>query len=50
MRLIILALVPKAFVVKSDQSLTESEVKEYVAKKVATYKQLVGGVEFVNEM
>lgn len=27
-------LVPKAFVVKADQSLTEDEVKKYVAGKI----------------
>lgn len=36
-----------AFVVKADQSLTVAEVQKYVADRAARYKQLVGGVEFV---
>jgi len=39
--------VPKAFVVKSDQSLSVEEVQKYVADRAAKYKQLVGGVEFI---
>ena len=41
--------IPKAFVVQSGQ-LTESDVQEYVAQKVAPYKKLRGGVEFVSEI
>ncbi|KAL3113069.1 hypothetical protein niasHT_013534 [Heterodera trifolii] len=41
--------VPKAFVVRTDQTLTESEVKRFVREKVASYKQL-GSVEFVDEI
>ena len=33
--------------VKKDASLSEGEVEEYVAGKVAKHKHLVGGVEFV---
>ncbi|PAV58634.1 hypothetical protein WR25_10248 [Diploscapter pachys] len=40
--------VPKAYVVKKDENLTEEIVMKYVANKVTNYKQLVGGVEFVN--
>ncbi|CAD5221239.1 unnamed protein product [Bursaphelenchus okinawaensis] len=42
--------VPKAFIVKSDPKLTEKEVHEFVAKNVAKYKQLTGGVEFLKEI
>ncbi|KAI6184043.1 hypothetical protein M3Y97_00553900 [Aphelenchoides bicaudatus] len=42
--------VPKAFVVKTDPSLTSQIVQKFVADKVAPYKQLAGGVEFVKEM
>ncbi|CAD5228331.1 unnamed protein product [Bursaphelenchus xylophilus] len=42
--------VPKAFVVKADPKLTEKDVTEFVAKNVAKYKQLVGGVEFLKEI
>lgn len=39
--------VPKAFIVKKDESLTEEEVKDFVKTELKTpYKQL-GGVEFV---
>ncbi|KAI6219242.1 4-coumarate--CoA ligase 3 [Aphelenchoides besseyi] len=39
---------PKAFVVRSDTSLNESEVQKFVKDRVAEYKQLTGGVVFVN--
>lgn len=38
---------PRAYVVSKNPSLTESEVKDFVAKKVAQYKRLDGGVEFI---
>ena len=38
---------PRACVVKKDQSLSEREVEEFVAGKVAKHKHLAGGVEFV---
>lgn len=42
--------VPKAFIVKKDESLTEDEVKEFVKTELKTvYKQL-GGVEFVDSI
>uniref|UniRef100_A0A183C2K0 4-coumarate--CoA ligase n=1 Tax=Globodera pallida TaxID=36090 RepID=A0A183C2K0_GLOPA len=41
--------VPKAFVVKADQKLTETELKHFVREKVASYKQL-STVEFVDEI
>lgn len=39
---------PRAYVVKKNPKITEQEIKDYVAKKVAEYKRLEGGVEFVN--
>lgn len=39
--------VPRAYVVPRDKSLTDDEVKNFVLDKVAEYKQLAGGVEFV---
>ncbi|XP_076821471.1 uncharacterized protein LOC143468259 [Clavelina lepadiformis] len=38
--------VPKAFVVKKDQTLTAEEVQRFMQGKVATYKLLRGGVAF----
>eukprot|EP00058_Branchiostoma_floridae_P001843 XP_002587331.1 hypothetical protein BRAFLDRAFT_285011 [Branchiostoma floridae] len=42
--------VPKAFVVKKTDDVTEQEIVDYVAGKVAPFKKLRGGVEFVNEI
>ena len=39
---------PKAFVVKKDPTVTEDEIVDYVAGKVAEHKHLVGGVEFID--
>ena len=39
---------PKAFVVKKDPTVTEDEIVDYVAGKVAKHKHLVGGVEFID--
>uniref|UniRef100_A0A914HGS2 4-coumarate--CoA ligase n=1 Tax=Globodera rostochiensis TaxID=31243 RepID=A0A914HGS2_GLORO len=41
--------VPKAFVVKAVEKLTETELKQFVGEKVASYKQL-STVEFVDEI
>uniref|UniRef100_A0A8R1DXM3 Uncharacterized protein n=1 Tax=Caenorhabditis japonica TaxID=281687 RepID=A0A8R1DXM3_CAEJA len=41
---------PKAFVVRADKSLTEQDVKDFVKPKVSPYKQLEGGVEFLEEI
>ena len=41
---------PKAFIVKKDKRLEASSVEEYLKKKVAPYKQLVGGIVFVKEL
>ena len=40
--------IPKAYIVKRDENLTAEIVIKYVAGKVAKYKQLAGGIEFVN--
>lgn len=40
---------PKAFIVrKRGSNLSESELQDYVAKKVISYKRLVGGVKFID--
>lgn len=42
---------PKAFVVTNNgSSITEQEIKQYVAAKVTSYKQLSGGVAFVDNI
>jgi 4-coumarate--CoA ligase len=38
---------PRAYVVKKKPELTEKEVQDFVATKVAEYKRLEGGVEFI---
>lgn len=43
--------VPRAFVVaKPDSGLTEKELQDFVASKVAEYKRLRGGVQFCAEI
>jgi 4-coumarate--CoA ligase len=42
--------VPRAYVVRSDKRLSAGDVKDWVAKKLAPYKQLRGGVVFVEEL
>ncbi len=39
---------PRAYVVKrAGSNLTEAQVEKFVAENAAPYKQLVGGVEFI---
>lgn len=39
---------PRAYVVATSSGVTENELKEYVRQRVAHYKQLRGGVVFVD--
>ena len=41
---------PRAFVVRSSDDLTEQQVEDYVKGRVAEYKQLKGGVKFIKEI
>ena len=41
---------PRAYIVKKGEDLTEEQVKSHVAKVLAPHKQLAGGVEFLNEI
>ena len=41
---------PRAFVVRSNDDLTEQQVEDYVKGRVAEYKQLKGGVKFIKEI
>ena len=41
--------IPRAYVVKvNDSMLTEDDVKLYISERLSAYKQLRGGVEFVD--
>ena len=42
--------VPKAFVVKAKSGLTDDDVISFVSERVATYKRLHGGVEFISKI
>ncbi|XP_069685502.1 uncharacterized protein [Periplaneta americana] len=42
--------IPKAFVVTKASNITEESIKKFVEKKVAKYKRLEGGVEFVTSI
>ena len=41
---------PRAFVVRSNDDLTEQQVEDYVKGRVAEYKQLKGGAKFIKEI
>lgn len=41
---------PKAFIVKKDQSLSMEDINAFVKERLADYKQLRGGVEFVESI
>ncbi|TKR62640.1 hypothetical protein L596_026569 [Steinernema carpocapsae] len=41
---------PMAFVVRNNEDLSEDEVNEFVKQRVARYKQLKGGVQFIREI
>ncbi|GMT15904.1 hypothetical protein PFISCL1PPCAC_7201, partial [Pristionchus fissidentatus] len=41
---------PKAYIVKSDPALTAEEVYNFVKEKVSPYKNLNGGIEFIDEI
>ncbi|KAI6183661.1 Fatty Acid CoA Synthetase family [Aphelenchoides bicaudatus] len=42
--------VPRAFVVKKDASLNEREIHDLLKDRLSSYKQLRGGIYFVNEI
>jgi acyl-CoA synthetase (AMP-forming)/AMP-acid ligase II len=41
---------PRAYIVRGDESLREEDVNLYIKDKVASYKQLRGGIEFVKDI
>jgi len=42
--------VPRAYIVPKSDSLTETEIHEFLQGKIATHKQIRGGVKFVNSI
>ena len=42
--------VPRAYIVREDPCLSEQSVLDYVKNNIAAYKQLIGGVEFIDEI
>ena len=42
--------VPRAYIVRRDEGITEEMIKDFMKGKLADYKQLRGGVDFVNEL
>ncbi|KHJ81582.1 hypothetical protein OESDEN_18731, partial [Oesophagostomum dentatum] len=42
--------VPKAYVVRKCDELSEEEVQSFVKDRVSPHKHLIGGVEFVKEL
>jgi len=41
---------PRAYIVKKSQSLMEAEVNHFLNSKISKYKQLKGGIEFVEAL
>ncbi|CAL2045732.1 unnamed protein product [Caenorhabditis brenneri] len=41
---------PKAFVVRVDNTLSKKEIRRFIEGKVSSYKYLEGGVEFIEEI
>ncbi len=42
--------VPRAYVVADPAKVSEDEIKEFISSRLAPYKQLRGGVKFVDEL
>ena len=42
--------VPRAYIVRSDEAVTEQTVQLFMTDQVAPHKQLAGGVQFVEEI
>lgn len=40
--------IPRAYVVRKTENLSETQVQEFLTGKVAEYKELRGGVEFLD--
>ena len=42
--------VPRAYIVRTDQSLSEQHINEFMKTQVSSHKQLTGGIEFVDSI
>jgi len=42
--------VPRAYVVRASEGVTEAELHEFVNAEVAEFKQLRGGLEFIKQI
>merc|ERR1719154_938796 len=42
--------VPRAYIVRADESLTEESVNSFMREQVSSHKQLMGGIEFVQNI
>lgn len=42
--------VPKAFVVRKNNKLTDTEIQQYIANRCIKFKWLIGGVEFIDKL
>ena len=42
--------VPRAYIVRSDEALTETTLQDLMTDLVAPHKQLAGGVQFVQQI
>ena len=42
--------IPRAYIVRDGESLSEEEVHEYMKEQVALHKQLKGGIQFVEKI
>jgi len=42
--------VPRAYIVADPAHVTKEEIHEYVSKRMAPYKQLRGGIVYVDEL
>lgn len=39
---------PRAYIVRKDENLSESEVAEFVKERLSKHKHLAGGIEFID--
>ena len=42
--------VPRAYIVRTESSLSEQNINDFMKKQVSSHKQLTGGIEFVDSI